>query len=421
MSGSSSLAENNRLLSEIAEKFNLLSTDNLIRYFFVLLACLSCFILIVKHYSQGITIGNNNIFIWLLGLAVTLGPCILISISLRYQTEVSWGRGYLPASVSAWGICLCVAIVLDRLLSKQDRIMNVIMYIMIATILIPNQMVGDIGIKKKGEMFSNTDNLFREASKLGMFSEWQEDITIVDNERIYRDPISHYSYLLGYRTNVVLISSLYSLDEGQMKSTEECYKLNQVGGFSLFSATEDGRCFYTIDADRVCIENGGVIIYGKDMKVFISDNNYSLVEITSTDGKKREIKISDNMLLQESDIGKLYMIDISGEIDCQQIKIRERPCLPFVRRFLEEIGKTFDNQMLTQLSDGISQSDSDAINSLWKYVEGSDKISIEKMSNDHYVVFLYNLILGRDEPNPEGWDSTIDNGTFTKKDLFTIL
>lgn len=58
---------------------------------------------------------------WVLAAALVVLPNVLIALSPRYQTEVTWGLGHLPVYISYFGVALLFAVAVDALLRRLGR------------------------------------------------------------------------------------------------------------------------------------------------------------------------------------------------------------------------------------------------------------------------------------------------------------
>lgn len=78
-------------------------------------------------------IGTGKLFA--LGVFVLILPGVLMSLSPKYQQELSWGLGYLPVYFSYFGIALLLIMIIYLLFSKmlKKRIINILLSLLIAS------------------------------------------------------------------------------------------------------------------------------------------------------------------------------------------------------------------------------------------------------------------------------------------------
>ena len=56
-----------------------------------------------------------------MGAVLIVMPSLLISISVKYQREVDWFSGYIPAYFGSWGIAILAAVLIITLGRKINN------------------------------------------------------------------------------------------------------------------------------------------------------------------------------------------------------------------------------------------------------------------------------------------------------------
>jgi len=85
---------------------------------FILLACWSIFWCMCAEYSTREKVVLNTrqvVLIMLIAVGFLIVPAILVSASAKYQRELTWGLGYLPVYVSAFGVTLFLTLLVSLL------------------------------------------------------------------------------------------------------------------------------------------------------------------------------------------------------------------------------------------------------------------------------------------------------------------
>ena len=106
------------------------------------------------------------------------------------------------------------------------------------------------------------------------------------------------------------------------------------------------------------------------------------------------------------------------------VTIDERIAVPgfsFVQQFAGRNGVDASNDEIAALAAGLGASDPATLDLLWQWAQHDNVGDPLAMSDVDYVLYLYRELIGRDEPAPEGWAEQLRNGTWTRKELFSIF
>ncbi|MBQ8108881.1 MAG: hypothetical protein IJ124_01800 [Clostridia bacterium] len=93
----------------------------------------------------------------------------------------------------------------------------------------------------------------------------------------------------------------------------------------------------------------------------------------------------------------------------------------FVSAFAARCGVDADVEKVDALAAGLVNRDEDTLDELWAWALKLGADDAETMDNRDFVLFLYNDLIGRDEPNPEHWAGQIDDGSLTRRQAFGIF
>ncbi len=108
-----------------------------------------------------------------------------------------------------------------------------------------------------------------------------------------------------------------------------------------------------------------------------------------------------------------YYFDISDCVIDQNIIV---PCYDVVDRLANETNHSFDSNYIALIAGGVVADNMESTDAIWTWFTdfGLDSGDV---SDREYVIFLYNNVLGRDEPNPEGWMALLERGEYTRKEI----
>jgi hypothetical protein len=290
------------------------------------------FALTVKHKDKITEICPKNSYLelFLIGLVTIIGPTVLIALSERYQKEVSWGKGYLPAVVSAWGVSLCIALCLVLIASKiKSKVCCLtVLGVIVAATVVPNQVIGEMTVEAAGNWSYIGDNLVHDAEKTGIFEEVKAEEIIVDGNNLWRLVDQQYAYLLQRKVSAISYSQLYLPGQNGLTLTDSYNVLKQQSHFWYMIMLKQYTALVLADCSYLNIDTNdqGMMqseLLADKLYVFVPrDANYSRVIVTFCDGQSGVIELNEDMKYGCSAEGNSYLISLSEAINVLAIEIQ---------------------------------------------------------------------------------------------------
>lgn len=283
-----------------------------------------------KDKTRKLLIADDRMLLFIIGIWILVGPTLLIALSARYQEEVTWGRGYLPAYISCWGMSICMALFIEWMSTKvKNKVLFLtILATIVVAIVVPNQLIGDITVNNVGNWNYIGDKLFKKADNTGMFDSLKENENIIDGTNIWSGVDQHYAYLLDYRVNAVSIYELYQMSENGLTYTDKYNYMNLQGKFryivmpnevtALMMADCEHTDIWMGDQNNVCMSTKSDSIY-----VFVpTEQVYTSVIVPYDDGRTEEIMLDDSVLHSSSNEGKVFWISLTEKVNVHGIILK---------------------------------------------------------------------------------------------------
>lgn len=294
-------------------------TNNGIRYFFLVICVGVVFVYVCRH-KENI---ENARWVYVIGLLMAVGPAMLVAISQRYQNEISWGRGYLPAFVSCWGIVICLALFIAKLKNRYVVLLGA--GISYAMLLVFSQMVSDITVEQYNQTM--TDPFVAESVESGVLDEFGQDDILVDGCGSWSEFDSHYAFLLQRKANANSVNSLYQIEENTLRTTDVYDTLKEKKYFFYAGFQKDqyyylAKCF---DLDIGMGEDNSIYrsFRSNSFDIYIPNQTMaeSIVYITQ-EGDTKEIVLNQCNKKNKTENGYLYTIILDEAINAETITIK---------------------------------------------------------------------------------------------------
>ena len=244
------------------------------------------------------------IFTVLSGLCLMVFPSLIIAVTEKYQSELEWGRGYLPNYIQSFGlvlIILSIFIFITRNLHTKGKIISAAIVILISVpMLLGQQAEARLDVESKYIDFGYGRDTAINAIKSGVLDGLDSDDYLfgTSNWRFdYEESRQFYTYAakryINAKESYELVPFLYS----EYGEAEQYNSLNNIyvsttfadssGGFTMI-----GKCVsVTPDKDyagfeSIYVENpvlyvtGSVSLDYSDWKYIKSSNNGAVYEYT---------------------------------------------------------------------------------------------------------------------------------------------
>ncbi len=278
---------------------------------------------------------NLTGMIWF-GVALIALPSVLIAISVKYQREIEWFVGYIPAYFGSWGVALIISAVIviigRRIKNKKLFIVfNVVMAALFTVIFAFDNIVGTYSVKDADSFYQDDVDTMQDAIDAG----------ILDNIGMdYVFDISHAIYTLdaGY-TNRAYVTWLLKknnvigwddvlLKEGKTYKLSDEYNIMKQKDFKILNHVNNNYVVLAECSNHNIILGNGTYdydIYTDSIDIFLynHDNNMTMV-CENNYGKKLSYDITDEDCIKTGRYGKVYHIDLMDNIDINSISISAR-------------------------------------------------------------------------------------------------
>lgn len=258
---------------------------------------------------------------YVIGGIIAAGPAVLVALSERYQHEISWGRGYLPAFVSCWGIVICVALFIVGVKNGYARFGA---SIICAAFLVISLMISDITVQQYNQTM--IDPFVAEAVETGILDTFKEDDILVDGSGNWTEFDSHYAFLLQRKANVVSVNNLYEIQSSEIHFTDYYDKIKEKKEFYYAGFQKDSHYYMAscVNLDvQMCDNNVEKNIFTDRFDIYIFNQVEADCVIYETrDGIIKEITLGESNMKKKTEKGYLYTIDLKELVDVETITIK---------------------------------------------------------------------------------------------------
>jgi len=297
---------------------------NKLDYFYVLALIIMTFLLLFSIKLKKIKFSSFYFF----GALFIFLSSIPISLSKRYQLEVSWGIGYLPVYIAYFGVA---TILIGIILHLKHKIkIKIIRTIFVLSISIFIGVVGFLNLQNNKLVIEDLNNIFKyprdlveDFLKSSFTSSITENETIISlNEAPWNNPFFYYD-ITKKKYNVVGITSYIEAmkinknnkDLSILKNVNETnlLKYSVVNKELSFAFLGKINAFYYLDGDNnfFLVENPVIFIKNNSIFKYVDFRTYS--KIDSKKYTKNRIKLEELPLIKKGGDYHIYKI-ISDEL-----------------------------------------------------------------------------------------------------------
>ncbi|MGN0667246.1 MAG: hypothetical protein ACI4KF_12065 [Huintestinicola sp.] len=234
----------------------------------------------IKKNKPDVDIKKSAVCI-ILGLCIAVFPAALISLSTKYQAEVTLGFGYLPTYISSFGIAMCGAIIwvkcAKKIMASSETlavIFSAISGIIIVFFTILNIFLGRMTVNAVN-YWHNERTLLCDASDLGLFDTVSsDDLLVTTSMSVFdsSDPPLFYSNINKRKIQAVNYSYLPEIKQGEdfnysyvsLNYTGEIYATYHCSDTNGNGIVLLAPMLYS--ADDACFCSGPVFCYIKNIK-----------------------------------------------------------------------------------------------------------------------------------------------------------
>lgn len=301
------------------ENIKLAVGNNGVRY--ILLAiCMFIMLIYIWKYKEKI---ENYKWCGLLGILMAIGPAMLIAMSERYQKEIDWGMGYLPAYISCWGIVVCITLLVAKY-GNGRGISPIVVGIPFVLLMVLNLMIADITVEQYNK--GNSDQFVAEAVGAGILDEVREDNILVDGCGNWAEADSHYAFLTQRKVNAISWYSLMKTNENGEVSAEESDMLNQkewyYAGFQkdkfFVVAKCNGYDIWTGDMGNICRA-----FMADSFEIYIPyDIDAEKIMYINQEGEPEAVSVGECEVRHKTSHGAIYSCNLDESINADALSIQ---------------------------------------------------------------------------------------------------
>lgn len=283
----------------------------------IILFLIGYYLIINRYKKEKI---KNKAILFIFGLTIFIFPSALIALSERYQSEIDWGFGYLPAYISCWGITIVIALLIRLMKKVTNKVYYFSISIIFISIIIINQTFGNILIDNSNNTYQYPVNLIKDAINMGILENSNEYKNIVGVSNYFFDQMdsSHfYATFLKEKITVMNRTEFYTLTENE-KLEEDLYILctkyfDKEKGYFVIGKCED----YILQNIDNTVEE---YYYIKDIKIYIK-GDYNYLSFEDKDGNFLYYNLDDQNLVSTKGNERIYQFELENLINVYSIDL----------------------------------------------------------------------------------------------------
>lgn len=265
----------------------------------------------------------------LFGGCILCLPAGIIALSQKYQIEIQWGMGHLPAYIEVFGFTLIFVSIILLFFQQVTRkwlkmCLKVCIGLGIIFMLIVNQYMGWSTVKNDNLMYRYPRECVEEAIDCGILdslSSVNKLITTTDYVMDYLGPELFYSKVSERAINAVNVNSL-----GDYEPVEGDYAIytyaNDNAGYCFI-----GECNSITSVENIQSETFDRRIYISQCLLYIEgeyDSSERTFQITTADEEKIEFNITDMKMKESNENGTLYECNFNSNcVDIKSLRVIE--------------------------------------------------------------------------------------------------
>lgn len=284
---------------------------------------------LISKIKEKVTMSKKTLPLILTGLIVMVVPGVLMAISERYQSEITWRHGYIPTYASCWGIVCLVAVLLGKIAGNHKRIGKVLQIILVTAlsfVAVINAMVGDITVKDANAGMHGINEFVAEAVQTDLMDELTDDIYYIDGNGCWGEVDSHFAYLLKRKVKGVGWQKLYVENpDGTKEKTMLVDQINQEGYYYSIFSQKQYDVFGKCDSAVVEFSDSGAIrksMYTTKFRVYVDDdytaNTLGFIDQT---GVTAAIPLKDCKIVSQTKYGVTYEYTHSEHLDLNTVTV----------------------------------------------------------------------------------------------------
>ena len=276
---------------------------------------------------------NNVCSMTTMGILLIVMPSVLISVSVKYQKEVEWFSGYIPAYFGSWGFAIIFAILIVMVGRKyaNNRITFIIINLSCALILTiifaVNSIVGSYSVQQEDVFYQNDVDTMADGIDAGILNDIGMDYVLDTSYSMYayRPTCTNNAYTtwLREKNNIYGWDDIYE-DKGQSTELNELYQKMDREGFKVLNHLAK---WYVVIADCNSLELNmnddgyNYKAYTDSINMFLYDYSPDVFTCSDINGKQYKISRSDGEVISTGRYGKVYRFNFPDNINISSIVI----------------------------------------------------------------------------------------------------
>lgn len=269
----------------------------------------------------------------LFGIILLVMPSALISVSVKYQKEVEWFKGYIPAYFGSWGLALVVAVAIvyvGRKLAGNKKTFicfNVAMASLITIVFAFNSIVGSYSVQDADNFYQNDVDTMKDSIDAGLLDDIGMEYVLDTSYATYTlDPgytNRAYTTWLKKKNNIAGWDDIYA-DKGESAALNNLYDTMKMDGFKVLNHLTK---WYVVLADcnnlQLSLTEDGYNykVYTDSIDIFLYDYFPDSFSCLDAQRNKVTVYVSDGNVIKTGRYGKVYHFSFSEDIDINSIVI----------------------------------------------------------------------------------------------------
>ena len=269
----------------------------------------------------------------LFGIILLVMPSALISVSVKYQKEVEWFKGYIPAYFGSWGLALVVAVAIvyvGRKLAGNKKTFicfNVAMASLITIVFAFNSIVGSYSVQDADNFYQNDVDTMKDSIDAGLLDDIGMEYVLDTSYATYTlDPgytNRAYTTWLKKKNNIAGWDDIYA-DKGESAALNNLYDTMKMDGFKVLNHLTK---WYVVLADcnnlQLSLTEDGYNykVYTDSIDIFLYDYFPDSFSCLDAQRNKVTVNVSDGNVIKTGRYGKVYHFSFSEDIDINSIVI----------------------------------------------------------------------------------------------------
>lgn len=269
--------------------------------------------------------------VWM-GAVLIVMPSLLISISVKYQREVDWFSGYIPAYFGSWGIAILAAVLIITLGRKINNkklfvVFNVAAAMFFTCMFAFDNIVGEYSVQDVNVFYQNDVDTMEDSIQAGILDDIDMKYVLDTSYSTYTlDPgYAHraYSTWLKRKNRIYGWDDVYA-DKGENAELNDFYDEMQADGFKIINHLAN---WYVVLADcndlKLYLEDDGYDYdaYSRNIDIFIYSDRPQQFICKDKDGNKLQVELSDSDKIKTSKTGSVYRVRFDRDINVNTIII----------------------------------------------------------------------------------------------------